>query len=511
MNQFRRSEKFLLFGAILIFIVKIFLLFGFPFTGDEAYFVQWGHDLSAGYYDHTPMVGWINHLMSQGIDDFRFFRLFSLATTLAVAFFIYKAASDPGRGKIAAFIWWVSPSSLFLVPMLNDTCLVFFGVISYYFFDRWKKDERHLWGVLCGFFLGLSFLSKYLAVVIGVGYVVSLLMAHRRRLPGFLLLLTAGVLPSVVWNLLWNHQNCWNNIMFNLLNRQITQGEGRPDLYIVSLMLLLSPWMVVAIIKVWSLRAKMSMSWLWLAFAPLGLFAVMSLKRVVGIHWLLVFVIPSYVAISYLPYSYLKRLSKLSMIYGLILGGAAFFVTKYADELIERYNLATTQLQRNAYLYSVHPRELCQALDSMVPGGFELVVTGYPPSAIFEHICHKKLTTLFATGVYGRQCDTRNDIAPLAGKDLALYIDSGVADRYGAFFDSFEVVNKSYQGTQLTLVLGKGFHFEKYRDEVLRVIAESYYSPPSWLPKGRCGFIDRYFPDGIDKVSHPELDQPLEL
>ena len=128
-NQIKRAEKVLLFGAVIVFILKIVLLLRFPFTGDEAYFVQWGHDLSAGYYDHTPMVGWLNHVMSYGIDDYRFYRVFSLFTTMAVAMVVYRVASDPVRGKMAAFIWWVSPSSLFLVPMLNDTCLVFFGTL----------------------------------------------------------------------------------------------------------------------------------------------------------------------------------------------------------------------------------------------------------------------------------------------------------------------------------------------------------------------------------------------
>ena len=498
-------------GSSLVLVLKVYLLFAFPFTGDEAYFVQWGHDLSAGYYDHTPMVGWLNHLMSYGIDDYRFYRIFSLITTIMVSFFIYKAAPDPERGKLAAFIWWVSPSSLFLVPMLNDTALVFFGVVSYYFFHKWKQDSKNLSVFLCGLFLGFAFLSKYLAVVIGLGFLVSVALTHRGRLFSFLAFLFLGVLPSVVWNLLWNHQNCWNNIMFNLLNRQITQGEGRPDLYLVSLFFLLSPWLVLALTKVWKLGAKSSMSWFWVMMAPMVLFGVMSLKRVIGIHWLLVFAVPCYVAISYLAVGSLTKLAKYSALYGYFLGGAIVLGLTNADKIMARFDLAPTQLKQNAYLYSAQPKDLCKELEGMVPDGFELAVTGYTPSAIFEHVCGRKLVTLFATGVYGRQCDTRDDILPLQGKNVALYIDSGVAERYGSFFESFQVVDKPYKGTQLTLLLGKGFDFEKYRNDVLRVIAKSYYSPPTWLPKGRCDFVERYFPDGLDPMPNLELDQPLEL
>jgi len=32
-----------------------------PLTGDEAYHYVWGKYLDFGYYDHPPMIGWLNH------------------------------------------------------------------------------------------------------------------------------------------------------------------------------------------------------------------------------------------------------------------------------------------------------------------------------------------------------------------------------------------------------------------------------------------------------------------
>jgi hypothetical protein len=48
--------------------LKIALLWFVPLTGDEAYFIVWGQDLSLGYYDHPPAVGWVLYLLS-GIAD----------------------------------------------------------------------------------------------------------------------------------------------------------------------------------------------------------------------------------------------------------------------------------------------------------------------------------------------------------------------------------------------------------------------------------------------------------
>ena len=481
---------------------KFYLVFNFPFTGDEAYFVQWGTNLSGGYYDHTPMVGWINHALSFIVNDYRFFRTFSLLTTILGSFFIYRVSHDTERGKWASFVWWVSPSSLFLAPMLNDTCLLFFGILSYLWFEKWRVDPKRTNAFICGIFLGLAFLSKYLAVLIGVGYLVSLALNRIVKLTQFLVFLFLGVAPFVIWNFIWNQQNCWNNIMFNLLNRQMTQAEGRPDLFLLSLIGLLTPPVAFEVFKLWQRRSRGHnheiSERLWIFLAPCLIIALMSLKRIVGLHWLLVFLVPCYVLISSTSLERLRRIAKYSGMLSVGLMGIIVIVLENADTLVQKFSLTSSQLDKNAYFYSMHPSEFCGVLDELVPKDFELAVSGYPPSAILEHICAKHLPILFATGVYGRECDKRDQIALLGGKDIALYVDSGVAERYGSFFESFTVVSKLYRDTKVTLLLGRNFNFLKYRDEVLRTIAKSYYSPPSWLPSGRCYFMDRYFPDGIE-------------
>ncbi|MFY7955320.1 MAG: hypothetical protein ACOVN8_04105, partial [Burkholderiaceae bacterium] len=47
-------------------LIKLWLAAVFPFTGDEAYFYQWGtHPDWGGFYDHPPMVGWWLWVMQQ--------------------------------------------------------------------------------------------------------------------------------------------------------------------------------------------------------------------------------------------------------------------------------------------------------------------------------------------------------------------------------------------------------------------------------------------------------------
>ena len=53
------------FGTLLL---KVVLAAGFPFTGDEAFFYQWGVFPAWGYSDHPPMVGWLLAVL-HGISD----------------------------------------------------------------------------------------------------------------------------------------------------------------------------------------------------------------------------------------------------------------------------------------------------------------------------------------------------------------------------------------------------------------------------------------------------------
>ena len=46
-------------GLLVVFLIRLFMSAWLPMTGDEAYFIVWGKNLDYGYYDHTPMVGWL--------------------------------------------------------------------------------------------------------------------------------------------------------------------------------------------------------------------------------------------------------------------------------------------------------------------------------------------------------------------------------------------------------------------------------------------------------------------
>ena len=54
------ASRQIFWGAFaLTLVIKLALAAGFPITGDEAFFYQWGVFPAWGYSDHPPMVGWL--------------------------------------------------------------------------------------------------------------------------------------------------------------------------------------------------------------------------------------------------------------------------------------------------------------------------------------------------------------------------------------------------------------------------------------------------------------------
>jgi hypothetical protein len=45
------------------------------------------------------------------------------------------------------------------------------------------------------------------------------------------------------------------------------------------------------------------------------------------------------------------------------------------------------------------------------------------------------------------------------------------------------------------LILGRGFKYGAYRDDILATVRQKYYALPAWLPQTACYYCDRYFPE----------------
>ncbi|WP_165243915.1 glycosyltransferase family 39 protein [Paludisphaera soli] len=280
---------------------------------DEAYHFLYAMHPAASYFDHPPMVAWVEMLGLYSVGD----RFSTLA--LRVGFVALFAGSTWLMARIAGR-WYGGWAGFFAALALNltgyyglavgtfalpDGPLLFFWLLT---FDRLdlaieEPGKKRLW-VGVGLAWGLAMLSKYHAVFLPAGTVLYLLVRpNRRRLlatPGPYLAVALGLLifsPVIAWNA----ANGWASFAFQG-GRAMGAPTFRPDYLlgaIAAQAAYLFPWIWAPLLVVgwrlaagWKDRHERERLALCLCVAPLAMFTAVACFRPVLPHWGLVGLLP---------------------------------------------------------------------------------------------------------------------------------------------------------------------------------------------------------------------------
>ena len=473
-------------AATLVF--RFWLGAALPITGDEAYFVLWGRRPDLGFYDHPPMVGWLLAPILAVSQAEWAVRLPSILLPAALALLVRHAllawfARDADTADLAGLAVLLVPMNVWNVLITTDTPLAFFSVASLLAFAR----QRFL---LAGALLGLAFLSKYFAVLLGLGYLVWALAARR---PGAFGLAFLGALPAGLLNLYWNWQACWCNVMFNAINRHDDPGLAwsTPALYAASLAYLAAPLLWYAWKERVRLRAALPQPAVGAALAawlvPLVIFALLSPVKRIGLHWPLAFM-PALVLSVALA---LERRALVVTVrwFGLlaVLHAAAFMAL--AVPPLETWK-DTRPYQRLVLL--ADPQSVLEPLGPLL-ARYRLTAEGYAVAALLSYHTRRYVPVFGAGSSHARHDDIRTDWRRYEGRDLLiLRREPPDLEAYRPYFREVEAREVPARGTLHYAVLGRGLDYGAYRERVLAVVRERWYRIPSWLPVGSCYFFERY-------------------
>jgi len=495
-NDVRRNFYLALAGVTLL---KLLLAAWLPLTGDEAYFFVWGSHPGLGYYDHPPMVGWwLSALLPLGQAEW-WLRLPAYAMTSFIAWAIYRLLRDglgEERAVLAGLLYLLAPVNIVNVLISTDTPLILFSFLSALALQRALQRESYRWFVYAGALLGLAFLAKYFAVLLGLAYGAYLLLVRpsRRNLVGLSLLFLA-VLPFAALNVWWNYCHCWNNVLFNLYSRH-SGGSfdwNNPLLYLLTLAYLLAPLLWYG----WRRRgavlaaARRRDLFLWLWLLPMGLFALLSFTARIGLHWVLAFY-----PFLFLFLPALLDAAQLRRSVRFMAGFSALHVAAIAVLLVLPTDVWRERpVIHHDMVFGSYSGEFWQQMAPQVEG-YALATESYVYSAIMEHRSGRRFHVFGDASKYGRHDDQLTDYRELDGKDIAvlIYAEPGVA-HHGRYFEQYTVREITVRGVTDYLLLGRGFRYELYRDEVLRRAQQQFYRLPWFLPAGACYFYERYFPD----------------
>jgi 4-amino-4-deoxy-L-arabinose transferase-like glycosyltransferase len=490
-----RQWLLLAFAATLVF--RVWLAAVAPVTADEAYFILWGRAPALGFYDHPPMVGWLLAPLSAISEAPWLLRLPAvLVPPLAAlgAWFAVRAwfGRDEDTANLAALAVLLVPMNVWNVLITTDTPLVVFSVASLLVFARAAQKGSNGLFFIAGILLGLAFLSKYFAVLLGLAYLV---WAVSSKKPGAFGLVFLGGLPFGLLNLYWNYEACWCNVMFNAINRHEEDGGwslATPALYAASLAYLAAPLLWFA----WRGRARLREAWqrpgeraLLLAWlVPFAVFAALSPVKRIGLHWLLSF-LPALVL------SVALALERRPLLLSVRFLAALALLHAVPIAILAALPLETWQ-SRQFSQRLVFPGRITELTAAIAPElqGRVLAADSYASAALLAYHTRQPVPVFGRGTSHARQDDITTDWRAYAEKDLVvLRREPPLAQDYQPYFRAIETKKIPLGGGVYHALIGRGFNYEAYRAGVLADVREHYYRIPPALPVGRCYFFERYF------------------
>lgn len=501
--SFPESRRHLFHLLWLTLLLKLAWAAYLPLTGDEVYFYIWAKNPGLGFYDHPPMVGWWLSLLLWFGDANWWLRLPAvlLGSGLSLAIYqVLRGMVEERQAVLGAALFLLSPLALINVVVTTDTPLIFFSFLSAWAFYRALQQGAWRWYLFSGLLLGAAFLAKYFAVLLGLsfGLYILLFRRNRRDILGLLWLFLA-VLPFAAFNVWWNYNHCWDNILFNVYNRH-AGSENHLSSYLLMLAYMLTPPLLWYSWRerraLWgAVRSGRLFVFLWLA--PLLLFLLLSFRARIGLHWVLAFYPFAFIALAALfPLPALRRSLQFMVAFSLLHIAAlavvfamphdywksrpsvydGVLIGYYADEFIAQY------------------RQHAE--------GYHWATESYVDSAMLEYNSGERFIVMGEGSKYGRHDDLLTDWRALDGENVALLLyQEEDATPYRHFFVEADVVPFRVQQGELFLLRGRGFRYETYRREVLTLLRDRYYRYPAFLPAGQCYFYQRYFPgEGVARL-----------
>jgi len=497
-----RADRLFWSAVAVTLAIKIALAAALPVTTDEAYFTIWGRNPALGYYDHPPLVGWLLHLVLFFGDAPLLIRLPAVLSTIAIAFGVRSLLRplDQTKADLVAAFLLLSPLNVLNVLITTDTPFMVFSFLSVCLLFRAQQRESYPLYALSGAALGGAFLSKYFAVILFLAYVAWFIRSRRepKVARGILLLLLAAA-PAVALNVVWNYHHCWPNVMFNLFNRNRNESYSLAKvlLFLAAQAYLATPAVVYHLARRRAtLRADLSAAWRRIAAAgyapfvfafatPLLFFALVSVRKTVGLHWVL----------GFYPFLYLLLFFVLTEqeIAGTIRFTAAFTLVHLlliGGLLAVPLSLFQGSRHYATLIMATKPQQLAKHLDRQ-DGAFTPATPSYGASALLAYHLGERVIVFGVGSHHGRQDDLLTDFRRLDGKDVLVVRSSEPKpDEYAGFFREVSQERILVDGAQFHLLRGRGFKYASYREQVLKNIVRKYYDLPRWLPVSPgCDFL----------------------
>lgn len=220
----------LLLIAALTFL-RLFAAGNAGLSVDEAHYALYGFHPDWSYFDHPPMIGWLQAIALRFSESDLAMRIFPILLFAATSFVLYRLTltlfpkETPWLGFISvALLQSGVMFQLIGMAMLPDTPLLLLGLLLLWVLHGIVIEGRVWYWLWLGVLLGLAALSKYTSVSLLVTVVLALTIGKQwkqLKTPWPWLAIVVGsilILPI----LYWNYRHDWISFLY-----QLHHGTGK--------------------------------------------------------------------------------------------------------------------------------------------------------------------------------------------------------------------------------------------------------------------------------------------
>lgn len=207
----------------------------FDLSTDEAHYALYGFFPALSYFDHPPLVGWIQipfiQLFAGQPPDWamRVVPMLCHAATLVLLTQFSAIHFGEQAARWTALVIALSPLPHMLgAAQVPDSLLILWAAALLRITDSMCRSQRPVLGqwIGLGLVLGLAGLSKYTAVFFVPAIMLALLMAHGPRLllgtgPWLAAIIATALISPVIF---WNAQHDWVSFVY-----QGNHGAGKQN------------------------------------------------------------------------------------------------------------------------------------------------------------------------------------------------------------------------------------------------------------------------------------------
>jgi hypothetical protein len=222
--------------VVISSIVRLVASINVGLGTDEAHYALYGLHLDSSYYDHPPMIGWLQAIVLQFSDSDLAMRIMPTLLFAATALVLHRvtvtlfSSETPWLGFISvALLQSGAMFQLIGLSMLPDGPLLLLGLLALLALHGVLTANRLSDWLWLGLLLGLAGLSKYTAITLVFTVLLALrprgiVIALRSAGPWLAMLVASLTIMPVLY---WNYSHDWISFAY-----QLHHGTGNPDWFL---------------------------------------------------------------------------------------------------------------------------------------------------------------------------------------------------------------------------------------------------------------------------------------